>query len=138
MLKRNTQAQMLMTVDRSGLDAKLSAAHGKLEKKFLDGGAVLISIIDILKRLIGSLDSLTGALDGQTTNETMAGIRATAAELGGLTAFEISRQQRFEQLASSCKMMQDHVADMRETMRYLRTFAITVKITGAGLCRLCR
>jgi ABC-type transporter Mla subunit MlaD len=132
-LKRNTQAMLLAPADRSGLDAKLAAAHGKLEKKFLEGGAVLISIIDILKRLIGSLDALTGALDGQTTTETMAGIRATAIELGGLTGFELSRQERFEQLSASCKMMQENVGDMRETMRYLRTFAITVKITGAGL-----
>jgi len=132
-LKTAIQPRSPTAADRSGLDAKLLAAHGKLEKKFIEGGKVLIAIIDILKRLIASLDALTGALDGQTTSETMAGIRATAAELGNLTGFELTRQQRFEQLASSCKLMQDNVGDMRETMRYLRTFAITVKITGAGL-----
>lgn len=115
------------------LDGKLAAAHGKLEKKFLEGGAVLVSIMDILKRLIGALDQLTGALDGETTNQTIAGIKATAGELGGLANFELSRQQRFEQLAASCKLMQDNITDMRETMRYLRTFATTVKIAGAGL-----
>lgn len=132
-LKKNTSQMMATSADRTGLDGKLGAAHSKLEKKFLEGGAVLISIIDILKRLIGSLDTLTGALDGQTTNETIANIQATAKELGGLTGFELSRQERFDRLAASCKLMQESVGDMRETMRYLRTFAITVKITGAGL-----
>ena len=119
--------------DRAELDAKLSAAHSKLEKKFLEGGAVLVAIMDILKRLIGSLDNLTGALDGKTTSETIERIQATARELASLPQFELSRQQGFDKLAATCKAMQNSVDDMRDTMRYLKTFAVTVKITGAGL-----
>lgn len=118
---------------RAGLEAKLTSAHGQLEKKFLDGGAVLISIMEILNRLIGSLHRLTGSLDETTTNETMAGIAATAQELGTLPAFEDARQKGFVELASVCRAMQGSIGDMRETMRYLRTFAISVKITAAGL-----
>jgi len=118
---------------RSGLQAKLTAAHGQLEKKFLDGGTVLISIVEILNRLIGSLDRLTGSLDENTTSDTMAGIAATAKELGKLPAFEDGRQKGFVELASVCRAMQGSIGDMRETMRYLRTFAISVKITAAGL-----
>ena len=132
-LKRNIVNAEAIPADRTGLDRKLAAAHGRLEKKFLEGGAVLIAIMDILKRLIGSLDQLTGALDGEAAAETIAGIKATAGELGGLASFELNRQQRFEQLAASAQLMQASVADMRETMRYLRTFAVTVKITGAGI-----
>ena len=133
MLKRDTLRWTTTTADRAQLDGKLSAAHSKLEKKFLEGGAVLVSIMDILKRLIGSLDNLTGALDGKTTSETIARIQSTARELALLPQFELSRQQGFEKLAVVCKAMQDSVDDMRDTMRYLKTFAVTVKITGAGL-----
>lgn len=132
-LRRNTSLVAQPPEARSMLDGKLAAAHGKIEKKFLEGGAVLVSIIDILKRLIGALDQLTSALDGETTNQTIAGIKATAGELGGLANFELARHTRFEQLAASSKLMQDSVSDMRETMRYLRTLATTAKIAGAGL-----
>ncbi|CAN7244856.1 chemotaxis protein [Rhizobium sp. LjRoot254] len=118
---------------RAGLEAKLTSAHGQIEKKFLDGGAVLISIMEILNRLIGSLDRLTGSLDENTTSETMGGIEATAKELGTLPAFEDGRQKGFVELASVCRAMQGSISEMREIMRYLRTFAISVKITAAGL-----
>lgn len=133
MLKRDITQWTTTTADRAELDNKLAAAHGKLEKKFLEGGAVLVSIMDILKRLIGSLDNLTGALDGRTTTETIERIQATARELASLPQFELNRLQGFEKLAAACKAMRDSVDDMRDTMRYLRTFAVTVKITGAGL-----
>jgi hypothetical protein len=132
-LKRDTTQWTATVADRAELDGKLSAAHSKLEKKFLEGGAVLVAIMDILKRLIGSLDNLTGALDGRTTTETIERIRATARELASLPEFELARQQGFEKLAGLCKAMQGSVEDMRDTMRYLKTFAVTVKITGAGL-----
>jgi hypothetical protein len=132
-LKQQTLQWTATTANRAGLDAKLAAAHSKLEKKFLEGGAVLIAISDVLKRLIGSLDNLTGALDGKTTSETIERIQATARELASLPNFELSRQQGFEKLTKVCKAMQDSVGDMRETMRYLKTFAVTVKITGAGI-----
>ena len=118
---------------RLDLQSKLTAAHGQLERKFLDGGAVLISIMEILTRLIGSLDGLTGSLDETTTSETLSGIEATARELGTLPAFENGRQKGFVELASVCRAMQGSIGEMRETMRYLRTFAISVKITAAGL-----
>jgi methyl-accepting chemotaxis protein len=132
-LKRNMSLRNQPLADRSALDARMAAAHGRLETKFLDGGAVLVAISDILKRLIGSLDRLTTALDHKTTEDTIARIRATAADLAALPGFEVARQKGFCDLAVICKTMIDDVTDMRETMRYLRTFAITVKITGAGL-----
>lgn len=133
MLKRDATQRANTMADRAMLDNKLAAAHSKLEKKFLEGGAVLVAIMDILKRLIGSLDTLTGALDGQTSTETIERIQTTARELARLPTFELSRLKGFEALAGICKAMQDSIADMRDTMRYLRTFAVTVKITGAGL-----
>jgi methyl-accepting chemotaxis protein len=120
-------------VGRAELDAKLAVAHGKLEKKFLEGGAVLIAISDILKRLIASLDALTGVLDADASNATMERILSTAKELAELPTLEHARLKGFEKLKTACQKMQSNVEDMRETMRYLRTFAITVKITGAGI-----
>lgn len=132
-LKRDFSQSPAGVADRAVLDDMLAAAHGKLEKKFLEGGAVLIAISDILKKLLGSLDNLTTSLDGQTTTETIERFQSTARELAALPSFEHNRQQGFERLATLCKAMQGSVEEMRDTMRYLRTFAVTVKITGAGL-----
>lgn len=115
------------------LDAMLRAAHGKIEKRFIESGTVMISIVEILKKLTGSLDMITGALDGDTAEQTLKQIDATAADLSLLPKQETTRQQGFDQLATICGSMRSNISDMRETMRYLRTFATTVKITGAGL-----
>lgn len=46
---------------------------------------------------------------------------------------ERARQDALSSLADTGNSLRKHVADMQETMRYLRTFAVTAKITGAGL-----
>jgi hypothetical protein len=54
-------------IDRQAeFSAKLTAAHARIEKTFLDGGAVLVSVMEILSNLIGILDGMTGTLDGKT------------------------------------------------------------------------
>jgi hypothetical protein len=131
--KQAVEYSLGLSVRRTDLESRLATAHGRIEKRFLEGGAVLISIVDILGGLIRSLDLLTGSLDDKTTSETTSGIRATVQELAGLADFEGSRRLGFERLAKACDTMQASVVDMRETIRYLRTFAVTVKITAAGL-----
>lgn len=115
------------------LPRALRAAHGQLEKRFLEGGAVLLSVMEVLKRLISSLDHLSGALDERATEGTTAGIMETVEHLSRLAAREENRSATLDRLADICLQMRGQVADMQETMRYLRTFAVTVKITGAGL-----
>lgn len=115
------------------LPQALKLAHGQLEKRFLDGGAVLLSVMEVLKRLIGSLDLLSSALDAKTTESTTAGIMETVGHLSRLVSQEETRSVTLDRLADVCLAMREQVADMQETMRYLRTFAVTVKITGAGL-----
>ncbi|MFB2550023.1 chemotaxis protein [Ensifer soli] len=118
---------------RPVLEQKLSIAHARIEKSFLDGGAVLVSVMEILNRLVELLDRLTGTLDGETTTGTIAGLKGTVAELAKLPGIEEARQSTFRDLTGICASTNRHVEDMRETIRYLRTFAVTVKITGAGL-----
>jgi len=53
--------------------------------------------------------------------------------LTALPVTEQARQTALAALAETSGGLHKHIADMQETMRYLRTFAVTVKITGAGL-----
>ncbi|KQO77724.1 chemotaxis protein [Rhizobium sp. Leaf262] len=113
--------------------AKLTAAHAKIEKRFLDGGAVLVSVMDILGSLTGILDEMTGTLDGKTAKDNVEGLRKTINDLAQLPKTEERRQASFKSLADMCETTGGHIDDIHETIRYLKTFAVTVKITGAGL-----
>ncbi len=121
-------------IDRQAeFSAKLSAAHAKIEKKFLDGGAVLVSVMDILGNLIGILDGMTGTIDGKMARDTLEGLRQTINDLAQLPKTEEERQAAFNNLADMCSLTGEHIDEIHETIRYLKTFAVTVKITGAGL-----
>ncbi|MBY5362092.1 chemotaxis protein [Rhizobium leguminosarum] len=111
----------------------LESARGQVEERFLEGGTVLLSVMDVLNRLLSSLESVTTALDNKEASDTGADLRATVASLTALPITEEGRQQALVSLAHTGRELRKHVADMQETMRYLRTFAVTVKITGAGI-----
>lgn len=111
----------------------LESARSQVEERFLEGGTVLLSVMDVLNRLLTSLDQITKALDNDEASETDADLRSTVESLRGLPGAEEARQSALASLAEIGFGLRRHVADMQETMRYLRTFAVTVKITGAGL-----
>ncbi|WP_171898276.1 chemotaxis protein [Rhizobium leguminosarum] len=111
----------------------LESARGRVEERFLEGGTVLLSVMDVLNRLLNSLESVTAALDNGESSDTGADLRATVESLTALPATEENRQQALVSLAQTGRELRKYVSDMQETMRYLRTFAVTVKITGAGL-----
>lgn len=125
---------MAYTLDKQGeLSAKLTAAHAKIEKRFLDGGAVLVSVMEILGNLTGILDGMTGTLNGKSVEHNIKGFHNTINDLAQLPKTEENRQAGFQSLADMCASTGGHIDDISETIRYLKTFAITVKITGAGL-----
>ncbi|ANL48313.1 hypothetical protein AMC87_CH03677 [Rhizobium phaseoli] len=111
----------------------LESARGRVEERFLEGGTVLLSVMDVLNRLLNSLEGVTAALDNGEQSDTGADLRATVESLTALPLTEENRQQALVSLAQTGRDLRKYVSDMQETMRYLRTFAVTVKITGAGL-----
>ncbi|MET0747291.1 MAG: chemotaxis protein [Rhizobium sp.] len=111
----------------------LESARHQVEMRFLDGSAVLVSVMEGVGQLLASLDRLTKSLDGDGAGDTTCDLMQTAHELLDLPEFESRRQENFAVLSAAGAVLSAHVVDMQETMRYLRTFAITVKITGAGI-----
>jgi len=111
----------------------LESARSQVEKRFLDGGAVLVSVMEVINQLLTSLDRLTKSLDSDGASDTTADLLQTVKTLLDLPELEIRRQENFAVLSAAGAVLTTHVVDMQETMRYLRTFAITVKITGAGI-----
>jgi hypothetical protein len=111
----------------------MEVARSRIEERFLDGGAALLSILDVLNKLVASLDHATGSLDEETANATMNELQNTVVRLSELSGIESARQDRFLDIAGAEQNLRPHVDDMQETLRYLRTFAVTAKITGAGI-----
>lgn len=130
-------AALLQTTEFSGsrsvLADRLEQARSKIEARFLEGGAALLSILDVLNKLIGSLDQATGSLDGEAADATMAELQQTVSRLSGLSGLETDRQARFREIAVGQRLLKPHIDEMQETLRYLRTFAVTAKIAGAGI-----
>ncbi|MGO7564947.1 hypothetical protein ACC754_37115, partial [Rhizobium johnstonii] len=87
----------------------------------LEGGTVLLSVMDVLNRLLNSLESVTTTLDNKEASDTIADLRATVESLMALPVTEENRQQALVSLAHTGRELRKHVADMKETMRYLRT-----------------
>lgn len=112
---------------------RMETARSRIEERFLDGGGALLSILDVLNKLIASLDQLTGSLDETTANATMAELKSTVERLSELTGLEQKRQIGFQDIALAERKLEPQIEEMQETLRYLRTFAVTAKITGAGI-----
>jgi hypothetical protein len=128
-----TSALAAFQTSGSGISQTLEAARSKVEERFLEGGTVLLSVMDVLNRLLSSLDNITKALDTGESGDAGADLRSTVKSLSDLPSAEKARRDALSALAETGYSLRKHVSDMQETMRYLRTFAVTVKITGAGL-----
>lgn len=110
---------------------RLEDARGRIEKRFLDGGTVLLSILESIDKLVSILDHVTGSLDEESAARTKAALTGTMNELSQLPQIERGRQEDLLAVSAIERQLRTQVADMRETLRYLRTFAITAKIAGA-------
>lgn len=115
------------------LVSRLEGARSRIEQRFLDGGVVLLSVLDVLNRLVASLENLSGSLGDEVAEATIGRLVATVDQLTALPGIEEQRQQRLAHVAVTEKTLGAHIADMQETLRYLRTFATTAKITGAAI-----
>jgi hypothetical protein len=111
----------------------LEAARNQVDKRFLEGDAALHSVIEVLNKLSTSLERVTNTFDCDGSTEATTELRQISKTLLELPAMETKSEQHFAALADVGDKLRSHVSDMQETMRYLRTFAITVKITGAGV-----
>ncbi|OQP85581.1 hypothetical protein BTR14_15465 [Rhizobium rhizosphaerae] len=112
---------------------KLSASHARIEQCFLKAGETLVSVMEIVGALVSALDQFTSSLGGDAIKDTIADLRKSVADLASLPETAAARQKAFDDIAQLCAQTVLQVEDMRETFRYLRTFAISVKITGAGI-----
>jgi hypothetical protein len=117
----------------SGLSSRLAIAQARIEKSFLEGGNVLIAVMDSIGGLTEILDRIVNLLDPQATAEVFDGMKRVAADLAALPTMADRKQAALASISELCSGVHRRVEDMREIIRYLRTIAVTVKITGASI-----
>lgn len=127
------QLETTTTLSYSPLAERLAIAQQRIERSFLEGGSVLIAVMEAVSGLTKSLDSLTSLFDPQSTLKVLDGMTQAVGGLADLPAAADSKQVAFTSIAVLCDSVYKNVEDMREIIRYLRTIAITVKITGASI-----
>ena len=114
----------------SGLAIRLAGARSVIEGKFLDLGVTLEKSVDVVGGLVGSLDQLTNLFNAETVDGASEKLSAAAAELSGLAGSRTGHRDRCNGLATTRRLLGGHIADMQQALRYLRVFAVNIKVTA--------
>lgn len=111
--------------------AQLEQARAQIETRFASAGEQLAQSLEVVGGLIGGLDTLRQALSSDSVSRTTEDLQHTAEALGGLPAVQAERMSQLDQLQQASHLLRSHVDDMRQLLRYLRVFALNVKITAS-------
>lgn len=117
----------------AGLKARLEVARGQLEERFLDGGSVLVTVLETLSKLVSLLEQVGGSLNDDDAREGKQKLQLTAQLLSSMPEAQRTRQARLATIEQLGQSFPQRVVSMEEALRYLRTFAITAKIAGASI-----
>ncbi|WP_152096257.1 hypothetical protein [Rhizobium dioscoreae] len=112
---------------------RLEGARLQIEQRFLDGGAVLITVTEALAKLVSLLEHIGNSLKEENATEATARLVQTVDLLNKLPPAEARRRENVAAIGQTGRQLAEHVLSMEETLRYLRTFAATAKIAGARI-----
>jgi hypothetical protein len=119
--------------DASDLSARLEAARGVIETKFLDAGEMLSQAVEGIGTLLATMDSLTQALSPETSAATTRQLADTAARLSALPARQAARRGIIGALAGHRTGLGASVEDMRRSLAYMRAFTVSIRIAAGGI-----
>lgn len=118
-----------------GIADQLESARALIESRFSDAGGQLAGSLDMVGRLIESLDRLGGTLNADSVSQTTQDLLSTAQDLTALPQAQQGRVSYFSNLTSASTALEANIDEMRTTLRYLRAFALNVKITAGSTIR---
>lgn len=114
----------------AALSGRLASARGVIEGKFLDLGVTLEKSVEVVGGLIGSLDQLTSLFNAEAVDTATANLSEAASALSGLAGSRTGHRERCHGLARTSRALGVHIADMQQALRYLRVFAVNIKVTA--------
>jgi hypothetical protein len=114
---------------------QLEAARALIESRFSDAGEKLAGSLEMVGRLIESLDRLGITLNAESVSDTTQDLLSTAQGLNALPDAQQGRVSYFADLQTASAALEANIGGMRTTLRYLRAFALNVKITAGSTMR---
>lgn len=117
----------------AAISDQLESARSQIEVRFSDAGGRLASSLEMVGRLIDSLDHIGSALNADAVSGTTNDLLATAEGLTALPQAQFGRIERMKHLRQAGAALASHIDEMRQTLRYLRAFAMNVKITAGTI-----
>jgi len=121
--------------DASDTLRHLEDARALIETRFSDAGERLAGSLGMVGSLIESLDRLGVTLNAQSVSHTTDELLSTAAGLTALPDAQAGRLSYLNRLKNAGAALEIHIDGMRITLRYLRAFALNVKITAGSTIR---
>lgn len=129
-LARPTWQPAPLPTARGDAPARLAAAREVIEGKFLELGVTLEKSVEVVSGLVASLDQLTSLFSATAVDSASEKLSAAAAELSGLAGSRSGQRERFQRLAATGRQLGSHIDDMQRALRYLRVFAVNIKVTA--------
>lgn len=116
----------------TGIRENLSVLASGLDARFVEAGSALASAYDIVERLIGALEGVTGALDREATDAAVENMRATASRLARLPALQDDRRHDLSAMHEASRMLSGHITQINRTLSFLRICGLNIKVAAAG------
>jgi methyl-accepting chemotaxis protein len=112
--------------------ARLESARAVIESKFSSAGGLIENALNTQSQLLASLGVLEATLDPVAISRAIADLVSMSRRLEALDASIVARRQRLNELVRYRQTLAAQIADMEGSLRYLRVFAVNIKVTAAG------
>jgi hypothetical protein len=113
--------------------ARLEAARGAIEGRFLEVGDVLSLVVDGMNGLIGALDRMREGISGGEVGAATRQLGEASSTLKSLPEMLRERRERLGQLVKVGDALSERIDEMRQHLAYLRVFGVNIKITSGGI-----
>ncbi len=116
----------------SALATELESVASGLDQRFVDAGRSLERAYDTVGNLIGSLESVTNALDRDAADRAVATMQANADQLASLPARQRTRQHSLDILQQASGTVQTEIGRVDRTLDLLKICGQYLKVAAAG------
>ncbi len=116
----------------SVLATELESVASGLDQRFVDAGRSLERAYDTVGNLIGSLESVTNALDRDAADRAVATMQANADQLASLPARQRTRQHSLDILQQASGTVQREIGRVDRTLDLLKICGQYLKVAAAG------
>jgi hypothetical protein len=110
---------------------RLEAARTVVERRFAHAGAQLETSLNVVARLLETLDTLASALVGDAADETTETLVAAARSLNSLPAARARRHQQLVGVRAAGLGLSEQMDRMQRTLKYIRVYAFNIKVAAA-------